>query len=135
MNEIAQLAQQAITWIAPLLPMAAAGVATHVADGFLAQPGAKLFDWLWTEIKGKPAAGTLERAVAEPQNTRRLDALRLEIEELAEKDTEFRRQLEGFLTAIAESTGGTITNQTASPAGDNNKIGQATGTNNTIQIG
>ncbi len=39
------------------------------ADGlFLSGPGAKLFDWLSSEFKGKPAEASLETTIAEPQN-------------------------------------------------------------------
>ena len=132
MNDITQLAQQTITLLAPLLP-AATMVAGHVTEGFLSQPGAKLYDWLASQFHGKPSAVTLERAVAEPQNKRRLDALQLEIEDLAEKDSEFRRQLTELLKA-AGVPGDATTIQIASPTGDNNKAGQATGENISIHI-
>lgn len=133
MNDIGQLAQQAVTVLVPLLPVAAAAVAGHVIDGFLEQPGSKLFDWLTAQFQGKPAAATLERAVTEPQNTHRLEALRLEIDELVEKDPEFRRQLAELLKELTP-TADTVANQTANPIGDSNKIAQAAGTDIKIQI-
>jgi hypothetical protein len=129
MTELTQLANDTMTLLAPLLPIAttAAGkLADHIGDGFLSEPGAKLFDWLTAQFRGKPSAATLERAIAEPQNPKRLDMLRLEIQDLAEKDAEFRRQLSELARAG-------IT-QIANPSGDNNKIAQVAGNNNSIQI-
>jgi hypothetical protein len=127
MNDVTQLAQEAIAVLTPLLP--AAG---HIADSFLSESGKKLFNWLSSKLKGTPAETTLDRAVAEPTNARRLDALRLEIEELAEKDEEFKRQLAEFLKGTAGSAAQT---QTATTIGDNNKVAQAAGTSHTIHIG
>jgi hypothetical protein len=133
MIEIALLAQQAVNALGPLLPLAASYAAGHVADGFLSEPGAKLYDWLAGKLKGTPAAATLDRAVAEPDNKRRLESLRLEIEDLAEKDPEFREQLAGLLK---EMGGDTVTaTQTATAVGDGNKIGQGAGKDISIQIG
>jgi hypothetical protein len=135
MNDLTQLAQDAVALLAPLLPAAAtvAGkLADHVAEGFLGEPGAKLFDWLTTHFSGKPAATTLERAIAEPQNQYRLDSLRLEIMELAERDTQFREQLADLVKSGAKEK--ISATQIASPAGDNNKIGQAAGKDINIQI-
>jgi hypothetical protein len=129
MTDLTQLANDTITLLAPLLPIAtsAAGKLTdHITDGFLSEPGAKLFDWLTAQFRGKPAAATLERAIAEPQNPNRLDSLRLEILDLAEKDAEFRHELAELVHAG--------TTQIANPGGDNNKIVQVTGNNNSTQI-
>ena len=57
MTEIGLLAQQAITALAPLLPLAAANAANQAAQGFFRQPGARLFAWLASKLKGTPAAG------------------------------------------------------------------------------
>ena len=111
-----------------MLPFAA----SKAAEGFLSEPGAKLFDWLASKVKGTPAAATLDRAVSEPQNQRRLDALRLEIEELAEKDPEFRNQLFTLLKEIAPQ--GITGPQTSTQIGDNNKNAQATGKDIKINI-
>ena len=131
MSDIALLAQQAMTVIGPLLPLAGAA-AGHLADGFLSEPGAKLYDWLVAKFKGTPAEATLNRAVAEPENTRRIDALRLEIEDVAEKDSEFLEQLTGMLK---EMNLGVKATQTANVTGDNNKIAQAAGKDIKIRIG
>ncbi|HEX4809507.1 MAG TPA: hypothetical protein VH325_11295 [Bryobacteraceae bacterium] len=133
MDDITQLAQQAMTAIAPLIPFAAAE-AGKVADGFLSKSGEKLFDWLKSQFSGKPAEATLDRAIAEPENERRLTALRLEIEEMAEKDGEFRQQLTELVKAVAAGAGITAT-QTANASGTNNKIGQAAGKDINIHIG
>ena len=71
MTDLTQLANDAIALLAPLLPAAATAagkLADHVADGFLSEPGVKLFDWITRQFSGKPAAASLERAIAEPQN-------------------------------------------------------------------
>jgi hypothetical protein len=49
------------------------------------------------KFRGTQGEATLNRAVAEPENTRRIDAPRLEIEDGAEKDSEFLEQLAGLL--------------------------------------
>ena len=135
MIDVTQLANDSVALLTPLLPLAthAAGkLADHITDGFLSEPGVKLFDWITEQFRGKPAAVSLERAIAEPQNQHRLDSLRIEILELAEKDALFREQLAELVGAGAK--GNTSVTQTASPSGDINKIGQAVGRNNTIQI-
>lgn len=133
MDDITALAQQAMTAIAPLLPFAAAA-AEKVADGFLTKPGEKLFDWLKSQFSGKPAEATLDRAIAEPENDRRLAALRLEIEEMADKDSAFRQQLTELVKAASAGAGAAAT-QTANASGTNNKIGQAAGKDISIHIG
>jgi cell division septum initiation protein DivIVA len=64
-----------------------------------------------------------------------VEALRLEIEELAEKDTDFRQQLAELLKEIAAASGSVVSTQTSTTIGDNNKIGQATGKDISIHIG
>ena len=135
MIDIASLAQQAIAVLGPLIPLAASNVAGHLADGFLSEPGAKLFDWLAAKLKGTPAAAILDRAVSEPGNQRRLEAVRLEIEDLAEKDPDFRDQLAALLKEIAGETAVVNATQTSAQTGDNNKSAQAAGKDISIQIG
>jgi hypothetical protein len=131
MSDIASLAQQAMNVVGPLLPLAGAA-AGHLADGFLSEPGAKLYDWLVAKFKGTPGEVTLNRAVAEPENKRRIEALRLEIEDVAEKDSEFLEQLAGMLKKMNLGVNAT---QTANVTGDNNKTAQAAGKNINIHIG
>ena len=135
MIDIALLAQQAMTALGPLLPLAGTYAAGRAVEGFFHEPGAKLYDWLTSKVKGTPAAATLDRAVAEPENRHRLDALRGEIEELAEKDAEFRDQLAGLLKEIAGETVSVKATQTATQTGDNNKSVQAAGKDIDIRIG
>jgi hypothetical protein len=127
MIEIAALAQQTVTAIAPLLPFAA----TKAAEGFFKEPGAKLYNWLAAKLKGTPAEATLDRAAAEPANPRRLDALKLEIEDLAEKDSDFRDQLAALLKELPAAITAT---QTAIQTGDNHKSAQVAGKDNIITI-
>jgi len=127
MTEIAALAQQAIAALAPLLPL----VASKAAEGFLSEPGAKLYDWLASKFKGTPAEGALDRATTEPNNPRRLESLKLEIEDLAEKDPAFRDQLAALLRELPGSVNST---QTSTQAGDTNKSAQATGNDIRINI-
>jgi hypothetical protein len=56
---LGELAQQAIILLTPILH--------PIAEGFLKQPGAKLFDWLADQFKGKPAQSTLDHAAANPE--------------------------------------------------------------------
>jgi hypothetical protein len=134
MVQIASLAQQAMDVIAPLLPLAASHAATQAADGFLRQPGAKLYDWLVTKLKGTPAAAVLTTGTAETDNQLQLDALRLEIENMAGSDLEFRQQLADLLKEVAGNSTATA-NQTAIQTGDNNKGAQASGIKISIHIG
>ncbi len=119
-----QLATDATTLLAPLLPLVSS-LAGKLTDGFLSEPGAKLFDWLSAQFHGKPAQIPLDRALAEPQNQNRLDALRLEILDAAEKDPEFLNQLASLVNTAT---------QTTSVTGDNNKIAQACGKDINVQI-
>jgi len=130
-HDVAQLAAQAVAILTPVLP-AVKTVATQVSEGFLKEPGKKLFDWLFAKVKGTAAEAALERAIDEPQNPRRLASLRLEIEDLAEKDAGFGQQLADFISGL---TGEISATQTAAVSGDNNKVAQTTGTNNKIRIG
>ena len=132
MTDIASLAHQAITHIGPLLPTVPQA-ATQFADGFFKQPGAKLFDWLASKFTGTPSESVLDRAVAEPANPRRLQALQIEIEDLAEKDPEFLRELTSLLKDLAQTS--VTAPQTATTKGDNNKTAQAAGSNIHIHIG
>lgn len=134
MTDISSLAQQAISMLAPTLSLAASTAAGRFAEGFLSQPGAKLFDWLAKRLTGTPAGGTLERAIAEPNNPRRLEALRLEIEELLEKDATFQ---EGLLSAVKEASEGncdTTSTQSSTQVGDGNRSAQAIGSGISIQM-
>jgi hypothetical protein len=126
MLDITYLAQEAINALTPVLTLAAA----KAGEGFLSEPGAKLYNWLTEKVKGTPSAEPLNRAVAEPQNPRRLQALQLEIEDLADKDQHFRQQLEEILKSIPPTKS---TSQTAAINGDNNNIAQVSGKNNTTQ--
>jgi hypothetical protein len=135
MIDIAALAQQAVTVLGPSIALAASSTASHMADGFLSEPGAKLFDWLTSKLNGTPAASTLDRAVSEPKNPRRLEALRIEIEDLAAKDEQFRDQLAKLLEEMAAKTGGVSATQTSTQIGDINKNAQAAGKDIHIQIG
>ncbi len=133
MTDISSLAQQAISVLAPAISLAASTVAGRFAEGFLSQPGAKLFDWLAKKLAGTPAEGTLERALAEPNNPRRLEALRLELEDLLEKDPTFREEL---LSAVKEASGGnceTTSTQSSTQVGDGNRSAQAIGSGISIQ--
>ena len=134
MTDIALLAQQAMTTIGPFLSLAATTTATHIADGFLSEPGAKLFEWLTSKLKGTPAESTLDRAVAEPGNPRRLEALKLEIEDLAEKDPDFCEQLVRLLKETAGDSINVTANQASTQTGDNNKNAQAAGKDINIEM-
>jgi hypothetical protein len=134
MNDISSLAQQAISLLAPAISLAASTAASHLAEGFLSEPGAKLFDWLAAKLKGTPAAVTLERATAEPHNPRRLEALRLEIEDLAERDPTFREELVTAMKDARSVISETTSTQSSSQVGEGNKSAQAIGENISIQL-
>jgi len=132
MIDIALLTQQAMAVLGPFLPSAASYTAGRVAEGFLRQPGAKLYDWLTAKFKGSESATVLERAKAEPENQRRKDALQLEIEDLAEKDSQFREELAKLLQDIG--AGSEAFKQISDQIGDNNKSAQIIGSGNNVQI-
>jgi hypothetical protein len=135
MIEIALLAQQAMTLLGPVASAAATKVADQLTDKCITESGTKLLNWLTAKFKGTESASVLDRAVAEPENPRRLEALRLEIEDLAEKDAEFREQLAGLLKEIAGETVIVTAPQTLTQTGDNNKGAQAAGKDISIKIG
>jgi len=131
MTDLALLAQQAMAALGSIFSLAASYAPGRVAEGFLRQPGAKLYDWLAAKFKGSASAAVLERAVAEPENQRRKDALQLEIEDLAEKDSAFREELAKLLREIG--AGGETVHQ-LNQMGDNNKGSQIIGNGNSVQI-
>ena len=135
MTDIALLAQQAMTVLGPVVSAAATKAADHLTDKCITESGTKLLYWLTAKFKGTESATVLDRAVAEPENPRRLEVLRLEIEDLAEKHKEFRDQLAGLLKEIAGETVSVKATQTATQTGDNNKSAQAAGKNIDIRIG
>jgi hypothetical protein len=129
MTEFTELAQKTMEVLTPLLP----SIATKASETLVAGAGKSLFTWLSNEVKSKPAAATLDRAVAEPENPHRLAALRGEIEELAEKDPAFRQQLAERLKSVAPG-GAITTKQTLNQTGDGNKTVQNVGNENKISI-
>jgi hypothetical protein len=134
MTDIALLAQQAMNALGPVLAAAATKAAGTLADRFLSTSGGKLFHLLTTKLTGAESAQVLDRAKNEPENQNSLDALQLEIKDLAEKDAEFCEQLAGLLKEIEEAKGGATVTQTSTQTGNNNKSGQATGTKISIEI-
>jgi hypothetical protein len=66
-----------------------------------------------------------------PQNPRRLEALRLDIEELAEQDPVFREQLARLLQA-ARAEQPSVNTQTSTVTGHGNTVMQVSGSNNTV---
>ena len=135
MTDIALLAQQAMTVLGTVVSAAATKAADHLTDKCITESGTKLLHWLTAKFKGTESATVLDRAVAEPENPRRLEVLRLEIEDLAEKHKEFRDQLAGLLKEIAGETVSVKATQTATQTGDNNKSVQAAGKDIDIRIG
>jgi hypothetical protein len=135
MSDISSLAQQTISLLAPAISLAASTAAGRITEGFLSQPGAKLFDWLAARLAGTPAAVTLGRATAEPHNPRRLEAFRLEIEDLVERDTTFRAELIAAMKEACSETTETTSTQSSSQVGESNKNAQAIGENISIRVG
>jgi hypothetical protein len=131
MIEVAQLAHDAITAIAPLLP-GVADVATKTGEGFAGEAGKTLFNWIVTQVKGKPTESVLNRALADPKNPRRLESLRLDIEELAEQDA-FREQLAKLVQAVRAEQPAIFNTQTATVTGQGNSVNQIQGSN--IKVG
>jgi hypothetical protein len=127
MSDPLELAQQAMDALTPLIPLAAAA-AGHVADGFLSEPGAKLYEWLTSKFKGRPEADALNNALAEPTKQLRLEALKLAIAQRADEDSEFRQQLSEMVYPSTEMR------QTNKQRGDGNKSGQIIGNNSSVQI-
>jgi hypothetical protein len=135
MIDIVALAHQTVNVIGPLLPVIAQHAGNQAADGFLRQPGVKLFDWIASKFKGTAAAAALERAVSDPESQLYIADLRVEIQKLAEQDSEFRERLAHLLEEIASGVGDVDTNQTITQTGDYNKGALASGKDISIQIG
>jgi len=131
MIDIAILAGSTMKVLAPFLPLAA----NKMVEGFSSETGKKLHDWLVAKVKGTQAEASLARAVAEPENKRNQQRLQLDIEELAEKDPEFRDQLAKLLKEIAGESTSVDTTQVSNQVGDNNKNAQASGKDINIHIG
>ena len=132
MIEVAQLAHDAITAIAPLLPVVTT-LATKTQEGFAGEAGKTLFNWIVTQVKGKPTENVLDRALADPKNPRRLESLRLDIEELAEQDPAFREQLAKLVQAVRAEQPAIFNAQTATVTGHGNAVTQIQGSN--IKVG
>jgi hypothetical protein len=113
-----------------LLP-AAAVLGEKARDGFAGEAGKTLLALIVAQFKGKPAEAVLDRALADPQNPRRLEALRLDIEELAEQDPVFREQLARLLQAAREEQL-SVNTQTSTVTGHGNTVMQVSGSNNTV---
>jgi hypothetical protein len=129
MIEIAQLAQDAIAAIAPLLPVVTT-LAGKTQEGFAGEAGKTLFNWIVSQVKGKPAESVLDRALADPRNPRRLESLRLDIEELAEQDPAFREHLAELVQAVRAEQPTIFNTQTATVTGQGHSVTQIQGSNN-----
>ena len=129
MIDITQLAQDTITTLAPLLPIATT-LGAQAGEGFAKEAGKGLFEWVRGQFKGKPAEAVLDRAIAEPENPFRQTALRNEIEEMATNDPAFRAELERLLAGVRPTQ--TYT-QSSTQIGSNNSNFQVQGSHNTIQ--
>lgn len=132
MIDIAQLAHDAITAIAPLLPIATT-LATKTEEGIAGEAGKTLFNWIVTQVKGKPSVNVLDRALADPKNSRRLESLRLDIEELAEQDPAFREQLANFVQAVRVEQPAIFNTQTAIVSGQGHSVLQIQGSYNKVR--
>ena len=123
MVDVNELVQQAMGVLGTFLPFAAA----KAAEGFLSEPGAKLFGWLEDKVQGTPAEAALERAVAVPLDEDALDRLATEIRVLVRNNQELRGQLEAKLAEVgvvvtqsATASGGSTIYQVA---GNKNRVG------------
>jgi len=131
MIEIAQLARDAITVIAPLLPMATT-LAAKTQESIAGEAGKTLFNWIVTQVKGKPTENILGRALADPKNPYRLESLRLDIQELAEQDPAFREQLAKLVQAVRAEQPAIFSTQTATVSGQGHSVTQIQGSNNKV---
>ena len=131
MTEIAQLAHDTMAVLIPLLPLAKE-LAHKAADGTATEAGKKLLGWLTTAFQGKSTK--LDRAIDQPEDKTRQNALEGEIVEMAEADETFRSQLAELVRAV-KASGPVLTTQSVSQIGDNNKVAQASGKDISISIG
>lgn len=115
-----QLAQQAIQALQAHWGV----VGAALADGALKEAGKSVFVWLKERFTSKAAAGALEEAEADPENTRKSKALALQIEDAIETDPEFRERLVALLP----------TTQSATVTGNDNVTVQNTGSGNQFSI-
>ncbi|MBB5057429.1 hypothetical protein HDF16_002135 [Granulicella aggregans] len=131
MIEIAQLAQETMAVLTPLLPLAKE-LAAKAGDGAATEAGKALLGWLSSAFQGKSTK--LERSIEKPEDKTRQNALEAEIVEMAETDESFRTQLAELVRAAKES-GPVVTQQIANVIGNNNKLAQARGKDISIHIG
>jgi hypothetical protein len=128
MNHAFELAQQAIQHLRPELLL----LAGKSAEGAATESGKQLISWFRDRLKSPAAQAALTEAETHPDNERRIAALQLQIEVLLEENESFRTALEKLLKDLSAFTS---THQSVTSVGDNNKIAQAAGQGNKINIG
>jgi hypothetical protein len=121
------LAHQAMQHLRPELLL----LAGKTVEGAATESGKQLISWFRDHLKSPAARTALSDAAAHPDDDRRITSLQRQIELLLEENESFRQSLAAFLEALPTHT---ITHQTATAIGDNNKIAQATGQGNKINI-
>ncbi|MGA2408789.1 MAG: hypothetical protein ABSG46_00145 [Candidatus Binataceae bacterium] len=123
----------AASTVAALLPyLAAAAKKTAEKAGEAAyEGGAKLLAFLKGKLTGENERKALARVESNPENADRQAALRVELEDLVERDAGFGGELETLLKALPK----TEATQSANVLGDNNTVTQAAGQNIHINYG
>jgi hypothetical protein len=128
MMNLPDIAQQATNYLRPELLL----LAGNAVSGAATESGKQIVTWFRERLTSKAAEAALDDAAAHPEDERRLLALQMQIEILAEENESFRRDL---LALIANYPKGASTQQTTIATGGNNKIGQASGQDIKIHIG
>lgn len=132
--DYAQLAQQAID-VLKATEAEAVKVLADKAPAAAAAGAAAVWGWLKGKLTKPAAGGALEEAAKEPKVEENWEALRIQIVKAMKEDTTgaFARELAALLPAAGGVAAGT--RQSARVAGDNNVVGQQSGTGNQINVG
>jgi len=121
---LAELAQLAVQHLRPELLL----LGGKAAEGAATETGKQLIAWFREHLKSPAAQTALADAAIHPDDARRLDVLRLQVEILLEEHESFRRALAAILKDHPVQT---LTHQTATSSGGSTVI-QVVGDSNTI---
>jgi hypothetical protein len=126
----AGMATTAVALVAPYLIEGAEQLAKKVGE----EAGGRVVK-LWDALKGRLARkGVLADVEAKPLDQRRWSALEVQLEKALKEDPAFRGELAKLIDAIPEKERIAI-QQIASFRGDNNIVGQFSGSGNQMNVG
>ncbi len=127
MTNFTELAQEATQYLRPELLL----FAGKAVEGAATESGKQVVNWFRERLTSKSAAAVLEDAGEHPEDDRRVLALQQQIEILLKDSEQFRTELQVLLAREPKQTS---VRQVATAVGNNNKMAQASGKNNTINI-